>query len=100
MLGYTNGSTTYNNLNLAKTGAGVLTLTGTNTYTGYTLVTGGTLALSATTNNVASSALLDVEAGATLSVGAVTGGLTDFSPPAGGFCDDLFFDSFLFALPI
>ena len=73
VLGSGNGDTR-NNFNLGKTGTGTFTLTGVNTYTGYTLITGGTLALSAATNNIAASSLVDVETGGTLSVSAVTGG--------------------------
>ena len=68
------GGDTRNNFNLSKTGAGVFKLSGTNTYTGNTLIAGGTLALAAAANNVASSPLIDVAAGATLNVSAVTGG--------------------------
>ena len=63
-----------NNFNLSKTGAGTLTLSGVNTYTGSTLVAGGTLALSAATNNVAASPVINVASGATLDVSGVTGG--------------------------
>ena len=42
--------TNENNLALAKSGTGTLTLTGTNTYTGGTTISGGTLAISTATN--------------------------------------------------
>ena len=53
---------------LTKTGGGLLTLSNNNTYTGATTVSAGTLAPSApsSTNNIASSPLITVAAGAVL----------------------------------
>jgi hypothetical protein len=60
---------------LTKSGSGTVTLFGTNTYTGTTTVGAGTLALSgASANNVANSAALDVQSGATLDVTCLTSG--------------------------
>lgn len=53
-----------------KIGTGTQTLSGTNTYSGATTIAGGTLALVSTTtsNNIANSATVDVQTGATLDV--------------------------------
>ena len=60
-------------LALAKTGAGTLTLTGSNTYTGATTIDGGKLVVN---GSIANSSLTTVNAGGTLggsgTVGAVT----------------------------
>ena len=73
VLGGGNGDSR-NNFNLLVTGAGTLTLSGTNTYTGYTSVTGGTLALSSASNNIAASTSIGVGTGATLDVSGINGG--------------------------
>ncbi len=49
-----------NNLALIKTGAGVLTLTGTSTYTGGTTISAGTIAVGAATNLGASGGSLSI----------------------------------------
>ncbi|MFM7521610.1 MAG: autotransporter-associated beta strand repeat-containing protein, partial [Planctomycetota bacterium] len=58
---------------LTKDGAGVLTLTSNSTFTGRTDITAGTLKLSGA-GGIGWSAIIAVEAGATLDVSAVTGG--------------------------
>jgi fibronectin-binding autotransporter adhesin len=56
-------------------GANILTLSGSNTYTGQTSVSTGTLKLSAaSTNNIAKSAVVVVNSGATLDVTGLTSG--------------------------
>lgn len=59
--------------NLWKTGSSTLTLTGDNTYTGNTYIDNGTLILSSAANNISSSPIINVRAGATLDVSGVTG---------------------------
>lgn len=59
-----------------KIGAGTTTLTANNTYTGTTSVTAGTLLLSAASNNIASSTVINVGTGAVLNVASVSGGFT------------------------
>ena len=62
---------------LTKTGAGTLVLSGANSYQGETAIAGGTLALvTAGTNNIASSPVIDVRGGAMLDVTGVAGGFT------------------------
>jgi len=56
---------------LAKNGAGMLTLTGTNTYTGNTTINGGTLALSGTASLACQ---VIIPTGRTFDVSGVTGG--------------------------
>lgn len=56
---------------LAKNGAGILTLSGTNTYTGATVIINGTLALSGS-GSLASQVI--IPAGRTFDVSGVTGG--------------------------
>jgi fibronectin-binding autotransporter adhesin len=76
-VGGNNASTTYSGgltdggagAVLVKTGAGTLTLAGTNTYIGSTTVSNGTLAL-AVGGFITNSALITVNAGATLDVSA------------------------------
>ncbi len=60
---------------LTKSGAGTLTLSGTETYTGTTTVSGGTLAL-AGTGSVHSSTWVQLGSGATLDVSGISGGYT------------------------
>jgi fibronectin-binding autotransporter adhesin len=55
--------TNENNLALLKSGAGTLTLSGTNTYTGGTTISGGVLAVSANANLGAASNVLNIGAG-------------------------------------
>lgn len=75
--------THHNNLGLAKSGAGVLTLTGTNTYTGPTTVTNGILQVARQTslyNNDSASWNADniiVQSGATLALNV--GGAGEFT---------------------
>jgi fibronectin-binding autotransporter adhesin len=58
---------------LTKNGAGTLTLTAAETYTGTTTVSAGTLALSrSSTNNIPSSATIDIASGAFLNVNGLT----------------------------
>jgi len=60
---------------LAKTGPGRLLLSGTNTYAGSTTIAEGTLALSGpTTNNIAGSGLITVNASSTLDASSLAGG--------------------------
>lgn len=59
---------------LQKLGSGTLTVSANNTFTGTTSVSGGTLLLSAASNNIANSAVIDVSAGAILNVANVSGG--------------------------
>jgi T5SS/PEP-CTERM-associated repeat protein/autotransporter-associated beta strand protein len=59
---------------LTKTGAAQLALTGANSYSGDTNLSGGTLALT-DSGSFASSPTISVDAGATLDVSGVTGGL-------------------------
>ncbi|WP_438479950.1 beta strand repeat-containing protein [Oleiharenicola lentus] len=66
-----NGST--GTLALTKSGAGTLTLTGTNTYTGATTVNAGTLVVS---GSIASSSLTTVASGGRLSGSGSVGALT------------------------
>ncbi|MGB2092380.1 MAG: autotransporter-associated beta strand repeat-containing protein, partial [Akkermansiaceae bacterium] len=61
-------------IDLPSSQTGDVILSGVNTYTGNTTVSGGTLTLSAADNNIASSAAIDVSAGATLDVSGVTNG--------------------------
>jgi len=63
-------------VNVTKTGAGTMTLSGANTYTGNTLVAAGTLALGngASSNNLANSPLISISSGATLDVSGLNGG--------------------------
>ena len=58
---------------LTKLGSGPLTLAGTNTYTGVTTISNGTLVLS-TNGSIANSSTINILAGATLDVSAVSGG--------------------------
>ena len=58
---------------LTKLGTGTLTLAGTNTYTGATTISNGTLTLSAN-GSIANSSSINILAGATLDVSAVSGG--------------------------
>ena len=60
---------------LIKTGAGVLTLSGSNSYTGSTTVSTGTLKLGST-GSLASSSAISVASGATFDVSSLAGGLT------------------------
>ncbi len=60
---------------LIKTGAGMLTLTGSNSYTGSTTVSTGTLKLGST-GSLASSNAISVASGATFDVSSLAGGLT------------------------
>lgn len=62
-------------LGLTKSGAGVLTLTGSSTYSGNTTVSAGTLALG-TVGSFAASPLITVADGAFLDVAALTGGFS------------------------
>lgn len=64
-----NGST-----QVTQRGSGKTILTGSSTYTGATTVSRGTLALSAATNNIASSGTINVASSAILDVSSVTGG--------------------------
>ena len=60
---------------LTYSGAGTLTLLGSNTYSGPTYVNSGVLALSSSgTNNIASSSTINVLPGATLNVSGLNGG--------------------------
>lgn len=63
-------------LALTKGGAGILTLSGTNSHTGKTTISGGTLALSGATASLQSSPWVQVDSGATLDVSGVTGTYT------------------------
>ncbi len=54
-----------------KTGAGILTLGGTNTYTGSTVINAGTVALGANAS-ISNSARISIVAGATMDVSAIT----------------------------
>jgi fibronectin-binding autotransporter adhesin len=56
---------------LTKTGAGTLTLSGTNTYNGNTVINAGTLALSGS-NSINNTSAFSIAAGATLDVSAIT----------------------------
>jgi len=58
---------------LTKAGTGTLTFSAVNTYTGTTTVSAGTLVLSGS-GSIASSSLVDVQSGATLSTSGVTFG--------------------------
>jgi autotransporter-associated beta strand protein len=60
---------------LTKTGAGILTLGGSNSYTGITTINAGTLALGST-GSIASSRSIAVSSGAIFDVSQVTGGYT------------------------
>lgn len=60
---------------LTKSGTGTVTLNGSNTYSGNTTINAGTLALGASAS-IANSPVINVQAGATLNVSAVTGGWT------------------------
>ena len=59
---------------LEKDNSSTLTLSGDNTYSGNTTVSAGTLALTGTTNNISSSAIIDVTSGATLDVSGLSSG--------------------------
>ncbi len=58
-----------NNIALTKTGAGILTLTGTNTYTGATSINVGAVSLEAT-NAIAANSAVNVATGAALRITA------------------------------
>ncbi|HBO45623.1 MAG TPA: hypothetical protein DD670_17190, partial [Planctomycetaceae bacterium] len=60
---------------ITKTGAGRLYLLGDNTYSGDTIVSAGTLFLG-DSGSISDSPVIDVQAGATFDVSAVTGGFT------------------------
>lgn len=66
---------------LLKTGNGILRLTAASTYTGKTTVSGGSLVLTAD-GSIAESAWLQVDAGSTLNVSALSGGFT-YAPASG-----------------
>ncbi|QBZ97863.1 InlB B-repeat-containing protein [Flavobacterium sangjuense] len=66
---------TSKNLEKAGTGAGVLTLSGTNTYSGNTLISAGTLALS-TGGSIANSPNITIGSSGTFSVSGLTTALT------------------------
>jgi len=59
---------------IEKDNNSTLTLTGANTYSGNTTVSAGTLTLTGTTNNISSSAIIDVTSGATLDVSGLSSG--------------------------
>lgn len=61
---------------LTKTGAGMLTLTGTNTYTGATSVTGGILRINGSTSAGSAGSAVGVSAGALGGTGTVNGAVT------------------------
>ena len=71
---YTFGTHIQGSLNVVQSGSGETVLTGNNTYTGSTTISNGTLKLAAATNNIASSSLIQVSAGAKFDVTQVTGG--------------------------
>ena len=71
--GYTFANQIKGSTRVTQRGNGKTILTGSSTYTGVTTVSGGTLALSAATNNIASSGTINV-AFAVLDVSSVTGG--------------------------
>ena len=71
--GYTFANQINGSTRVTQRGIGKTILTGSSTYTGVTTVSGGTLALSAATNNIASSGTINV-AFAVLDVSSVTGG--------------------------
>ena len=85
-VGNNNQNTTYSgdlsgSGGLTKVGAGILTLSGSNTYRGATIVNAGTLQLATTGVLGPTPAVTLNNAGATLAVNY--GGPSDFSPPAG-----------------
>ncbi len=71
---YNFGSNLEGSLNVQQNGTGETVLSGNNTYTGSTTISSGTLSLAAATNNIASSSLISVSAGAKFNVTQVTGG--------------------------
>lgn len=79
--GFLGGSITFggvtspgNTFNFAKSGAGNLTLSGTNTYTGTTAVNEGTLTISNAAALSSSSGSVTIASGAVLDLSAVSGG--------------------------
>ncbi|MDY0165618.1 MAG: autotransporter-associated beta strand repeat-containing protein [Thermoguttaceae bacterium] len=70
-----------NQLNLIKTGAGTLTLTGANTYTGYTRVSNGILSIEPASSGGTLTSPIEVQAGAQLHLG---GGSTNLSGDISG----------------
>jgi len=63
-------------MSLAKSGAGILTLDGTNSYTGGTVVSNGTLQVNNTSGSATGSNQVFVATGATLSGSGIIGGQT------------------------
>ncbi len=61
-------------IRVTQEGTGTTVLSGSSTYSGNTIVTAGTLALSSATNNIASSPTIQVDAGSSLDVSAVSSG--------------------------
>lgn len=92
LLGISGGTTIQNNFGLTKSGAGTLTLSGSNSYTGNTFVSAGTLVLTApalansSTLTIASGAVLNLPTDGTDIVGAL---VINGSPKPGGVYDSV-----------
>lgn len=72
--GYTLANPITGQTRVTQQGPGRTILTGSSSYSGPTTITAGTLAMSAATNNIASSKTIDVAAAGVLDVTGVTGG--------------------------